>query len=514
MTTMSLETLRLCLNNYATEQLKGKELHPTSVIRSYQRLQKQAVKIGEIINCSFDSHAVLSVLWNYRDSCIKSTPGTFAQRAVESWKKAGSPAVLPDIKAEKYEPSGAEKGTDPGNDSENGDGYKESEGGDGEDEGNGNCSGKGDGDGEGDGDGDGNGEGDETGDGEGDETDSDDDTGSVGDGFPIPVPKPSEDETEPTPVPPLPRKDPLFSRLPEPLKSRAWEYYNQPHLAEWVRITLRLALSKIAYMDNERLAPPNIYVAGPKGAGKTHILAEICKLIYGDDVNGKNPFFSISAINDPVEIFGYKDVHGKDVVPEFLVRYTAPGIINLDEFDRLPEYVKVQLNQALANGFIDSPVGRFYRNPLCTITATGNTNGMGATEGYETATKTDMSTLDRFKTVTASYNMDTALYISAAYNNGVPDTELVDFIWEWNKSCRDNNPLFMMGYRPIMKIQEGLMCGLSLTQALQSGLLQDMVDSATVNQVLTDFKAEGCPVANKYKKALKECCKDLEERGL
>lgn len=505
MTTMSLETLRLCLNNYATEQLKGKELHPTSIIRSYSRMVTQAAKIGSLLNCNFDHPAVLSVLWNYRDSCIKSTPGTFAQRAVENWRRAGSPVVLPDIKAEKYGPSGAESRDE-------------------EDDGTGR---RGSGDGEGDGKDDGDEPGKEGekegGDGDGEEdteTDSDDDTGPVGGVFPIPEPKPSEDEgegedePEPAPVPPLPRKDPLFSRLPEPLKSRAWEYYNQPHLAEWVRITLRLALSKIAYMDNERLAPPNIYVAGPKGAGKTHILAEICKLIYGDDVNGKNPFFSISAINDPVEIFGYKDVHGKDVVPEFLVRYTAPGIINLDEFDRLPEYVKVQLNQALANGFIDSPVGRFYRNPLCTITATGNTNGMGATEGYETATKTDMSTLDRFKTVTASYNMDTALYISAAYNNGVPDTELVDFIWEWNRSCKDNNPLFMMGYRPIMKIQEGLMCGLSLTQAIQSGLLQDMVDSATVTQVLADFKADGCPVANKYKKALKECCEDLEGRGL
>ena len=167
----------------------------------------------------------------------------------------------------------------------------------------------------------------------------------------------------------------------------------------------------------------NIMLYGPRGTAKTRMGIDVSYRVFGE------PPSIMTAPQDKYEIIGYADAHGNPVPTTFIKGYTKPGIMLIDEIDRMDQTAGIAMNSAISNGLLDTTyMGVLERDPRMTIIATANTAGTGADQEYVTANVMDSSIRDRFIFIPIGWDHDKALAISH-------DPELTDFIERWNRAC-------------------------------------------------------------------------------
>lgn len=167
----------------------------------------------------------------------------------------------------------------------------------------------------------------------------------------------------------------------------------------------------------------NIMLYGPRGTAKTRMGIDVSYRVFGE------PPSIMTAPQDKYEIIGYADAHGNPVPTTFIKGYTKPGILLIDEIDRMDQTAGIAMNSAISNGLLDTTyMGVLERNPCMTIIATANTAGTGADQEYVTANVMDSSIRDRFIFIPIGWDHEKALSISH-------DPELTDFIERWNRAC-------------------------------------------------------------------------------
>ena len=139
-----------------------------------------------------------------------------------------------------------------------------------------------------------------------------------------------------------------------------------------------------------------VYIYGEAGVGKTHLCQQIANLL-------KVEFYGTGAIQDSYKLLGYKDSNGNYQETEFYKAFKDGGLFLFDEMDASSSEALVAINSALANGFVDFPNGRIYKNENFYCIGAGNSNGVD-TERYTARNELDASTLDRFIFVEMDYD--------------------------------------------------------------------------------------------------------------
>lgn len=133
----------------------------------------------------------------------------------------------------------------------------------------------------------------------------------------------------------------------------------------------------------------NIWMVGPAGCGKT----TICQLA-GAEKELPVTVIPCGAGTSATTFLGYKYPE-REATP-FVMAFSQPGIIVLDEFTALEAQVAQICNAALANNELSATTGTVQRHPECIIIATSNTFGFGADRMYTSNNQLDASTIDRF----------------------------------------------------------------------------------------------------------------------
>lgn len=230
-----------------------------------------------------------------------------------------------------------------------------------------------------------------------------------------------------------------------------------------------------------------VYLVGPAGSGKNHVLEQIAWDLGLD-------FYFTNSIQQEYKLTGFisPKLNGEDVFveTEFYRAFTKGGLFFLDEMDASIPEVLVLLNAAIANGYFEFPgMGKITAHEKFRVVAAGNTVGNGADEQYIGRLVLDQATLDRFATIEFGYSLKIEMHI--AKNN----TELVDFIRGLRKQAEEKGIRATFSYRCISMVTklEGV---LELSDVLVMAIFKGM-DKDTVNT----FKTEGY---NKYQMALKK----------
>lgn len=142
-----------------------------------------------------------------------------------------------------------------------------------------------------------------------------------------------------------------------------------------------------------------VMLVGPAGTGKSHA-AEQAATVLGLD------FFamSVGAQTSKSDLIGYMDAMKNYVSTPFRKAYENGGLFLLDEIDAGNSNVLIQLNAALANGYMSFPDEMVRRHENFRFVASANTFGLGANRQYVGRNQLDAATLDRF--VTLQWDID------------------------------------------------------------------------------------------------------------
>lgn len=263
------------------------------------------------------------------------------------------------------------------------------------------------------------------------------------------------------------------------------------------QVCLRIIRFNIENPDRAK----NIMLVGPKGIGKTRMVLELSKKVFG-----KEPY-AITSPQQPYELTGYADAAGNEVKSNFSRGYDQPGIILIDEADRSDEGTVIKLNPALGNKFMDVPVrGLIKQNPHCTVIATANTSGTGATNDYNTAHQLDASTRDRFVFFLMKWDHETAMAVAKG------DESLVRGLEDWNNACdKMEYTSGQVSYRTILDVQDLMEhIGLTFDEALRSSLIKYAIEKSDLQSIYNNMESKNGKVAKAVKRILeampdKEC---------
>ena len=148
-------------------------------------------------------------------------------------------------------------------------------------------------------------------------------------------------------------------------------------------------------------------LVGPAGTGKSFAAQSAAELL-------DTPFYamSVGAQTSKSDLIGYMDANGNYVSTTFRTAYESGGLFLLDEIDAGNSNVLIQLNAALANGYMSFPDGMVPKHPDFRLIATANTYGLGANRVYVGRNQLDAATLDRFVVIT--WPIDDAVELSMA----------------------------------------------------------------------------------------------------
>ena len=163
-------------------------------------------------------------------------------------------------------------------------------------------------------------------------------------------------------------------------------------------------------------------LVGSAGTGKSHA-AELAATSLG------LPFFamSVGAQTSKSDLIGYMDATQNYVRTVFREAYEHGGLFLLDEIDAGNSNVLIQLNAALANGYMSFPDGMIRKHKDFRFIASANTFGLGASRQYVGRNQLDAATLDRFTIIT--WDIDNRLEEHLAVGwHGRPWLELVRFV--------------------------------------------------------------------------------------
>lgn len=143
----------------------------------------------------------------------------------------------------------------------------------------------------------------------------------------------------------------------------------------------------------------NIMLVGPAGCGKTTIGTHVAKAL-------QLPFYVTSTINDPHELLGFVNGHGKYHDTPFRNAFENGGVWIADEIDAWDAGALLAANAALANGFANFPDSHLpvHMHVDFRMIATANTFGNGADRVYVGRNELDAASLDRFATINVDYD--------------------------------------------------------------------------------------------------------------
>jgi len=150
-----------------------------------------------------------------------------------------------------------------------------------------------------------------------------------------------------------------------------------------------------------------VMLVGPAGTGKSHA-AEQTAQVLGLEFYA----MSVGAQTSKSDLIGYMDAMKNYVSTPFRKAYEEGGLFLLDEIDAGNSNVLIQLNAALANGYMSFPDEMIRRHDNFRFIASANTYGMGANRQYVGRNQLDAATLDRF--VSLQWDIDTNVEESLA----------------------------------------------------------------------------------------------------
>lgn len=317
----------------------------------------------------------------------------------------------------------------------------------------------------------------QTGDGQGES--GDDQSGESGDGQGEPQQGEGEGEgqgqgqSEPEPEPVPQPNDPSY------IKPEIWDK------------VMRIIVWNMEHPGKQK----NIMLVGPRGIGKTEMVIQINKALADVYPNMQKHPFMITSPQAKHEVAGYGNAMGEAVQTEFTKGYVQQSIVLVEEIDRSEATALIALNAAMANKIMDTPViGMIEQHPLCTIIATANTAGVGATEEYITANQLDASTRDRFIYISMEFDDKIATKIAKG------DKQLVKFIEKWNTACEKCGLIQnTCSYRAITDIKDLLGMGFTMREALENAVLKASVPKDNLRSVLDKM---GSMSANPYFSAM------------
>lgn len=223
-----------------------------------------------------------------------------------------------------------------------------------------------------------------------------------------------------------------------------------------------------------------IYLFGPAGSGKNHVLQQIAEELELD-------FYFTNSVQQEFKITGFIDAGGTYHETEFYKAFKNGGLFFLDEMDASIPEVLVLLNAALANRYFEFPNGKIDAHPDFRVVAAGNTVGTGADEQYSGRLQLDQSTLDRFVMIEFDYDRNIELAISKG------NEELVQFIRGLRRQAQDKGINATFSYRSITMVTQ-LEGKMDLKTILTIAVVKGM-DADTINTFDTTSQ-------NKYSKAL------------
>ena len=240
----------------------------------------------------------------------------------------------------------------------------------------------------------------------------------------------------------------------------------------------RIVRHNMAHPDNVI----NIMLYGPRGTAKTRMGIEVSYKVFGE------PPSIMTAPQDKYEIIGYADAHGNPVPTTFIKGYTKPGILLIDEIDRMDQTAGIAMNSAISNGLLDTTyMGVLERDPSMTIIATANTAGTGASSEYVTANVMDSSIRDRFVFIPIHWDHEKALSLS-------DDPALVDFIERWNVACdKAGLGLASASYRALLTWATLSELDLPLTKILDYTVLKGALDPSDLIAVWENLQHRTTP---------------------
>lgn len=211
-----------------------------------------------------------------------------------------------------------------------------------------------------------------------------------------------------------------------------------------------------------------VYLAGPAGSGKNHMVEQIAKEM------GWNFYFS-NSVQQEYKLTGFIDAGGKFHDTEFYKACTDENecIFFLDEMDASIPEVLVLLNAAIANGYFEFPNGRVNFNHVHFVAA-GNTVGSGADDAYTGRMVLDQATLDRFAIIEFDYSL--VIEMAITKNN----SELVEFVHQLRKEAADKGICATFSYRCMSMIVKLEKAGMNLEEAIKITIVKGM-DKDTVN---------------------------------
>ena len=243
----------------------------------------------------------------------------------------------------------------------------------------------------------------------------------------------------------------------------------------------------------------NVFIAGPPGLGKTYSVEQYC-------IRHRIPLFMCTSPQMSVDITGYTDANGKYVPSEFIKGcvYKGKCVILIEEIDRSLPDALIPMNSAIANGILGTlGLGTISVNPDAIFIATGNTNGLGATDDITTAQQLDGSTLDRFVTEWVDWNHDVAM------GRCKDNAKLVEFAEDYRRAHMSKG--FSGGnitYRALQNITalENAKFKFTTEMILQRAVIKHML---TRNDLGTIISLMTC-TSNPYYKALYKIWRDMD----
>ena len=182
-----------------------------------------------------------------------------------------------------------------------------------------------------------------------------------------------------------------------------------------------------------------VFLSGPAGCGKNVMCKQIAEALGLD-------FYFSNAVTQEYKITGFIDANGHYNDTQFFKAFTEGGLFMLDEIDASCPEVLVLLNSALANGYMNFPIGKFDAHENFRIVAAGNTYGTGADAEYTGRYQLDASSLDRFAILDVTYDRN----IERALAGG--DDDILDFVWSFRKAVKKSNINFTVSYRAIERL--------------------------------------------------------------
>lgn len=223
-----------------------------------------------------------------------------------------------------------------------------------------------------------------------------------------------------------------------------------------------------------------VYLYGPAGSGKNHVLQQIAEDLELD-------FYFTNSVQQEYKITGFIDAGGTYHETEFYKAFKDGGLFFLDEMDASIPEVLVLLNAALANGYFEFPNGKINAHKDFTVVAAGNTVGTGADEQYSGRLQLDQATLDRFAMIEFDYDRRIEVAIAGGNN------ELVNFIRDLRSQAKQKGINATFSYRSISMVTK-LEGKLEITEIIKIAVVKGL-DKDTVNTFTTT-------ASNKYSKAL------------